>query len=70
MHRYWPVSPSNGKGPTMTDAFRVQLVDFDDKDTINQIGLAMKEALAEQGKGSWVGTSASWLGAKAVEAIN
>lgn len=54
----------------MTDAFRVQLVDFDDKDTINQIGLAMKEALAEQGKGSWVGTSASWLGAKAVEAIN
>ena len=46
------------------------MVDFDDKDTIGQIGTAIKEALAEQGKGKWVGTSSTWLGNKAVEAID
>lgn len=54
----------------MTDGFQVQLVDFDDKEAIGQIGAAIKQALAEQGKGSWAGTSATWLGTKAVEAIN
>ena len=46
----------------MAESFRVSVVDLDDKDTVDQLGSAIKEALAEQGKGKWVGTSSAWLG--------
>lgn len=54
----------------MSEAYRVSLVDYDDKDTIGQIGAAIKDALAEEGKGKWLGTSSTWLGTKAVEAVD
>ncbi|NCP12066.1 MAG: hypothetical protein GW859_08970 [Sphingomonadales bacterium] len=54
----------------MAESFRVSVVDLDDKDTVDQLGSAIKEALAEQGKGKWVGTSSAWLGVKATEAID
>jgi len=54
----------------MSEGFSVGLVDLHDKETIGQIGSAIKEALSEQGKGKWVGTSANWLGTKASEAID
>ena len=54
----------------MTDGINLSLVDFDDKETIGEIGSAIKEALSAEGKGKWVGTSSVWLGTKAAEAID
>ncbi len=54
----------------MPEGMNISIVDPGDSDTINQLGTAIKQALSEQGKGRWVGTSGAWLGGKAIEAID
>ena len=53
----------------MPDELRISIVDPGDSGMIDQLGSAIKQALAEQGKGKWVGTSGAWLGSKAIAAI-
>lgn len=53
----------------MSDEVRISLVDPGDSGMVEQLGGAIKEALAQEGKGKWVGTSGAWLGGKAVAAI-
>lgn len=54
----------------MPEGLKISIVDPGDTDTIAQLGTAIKQALSEQGKGRWIGTSGAWLGGKAIEAID
>jgi hypothetical protein len=54
----------------MADGLRISIADQGDASLVNELGNSIKEALAEQGKGKWLGTSAGWIGNKAVAAID
>ncbi|HEX4695545.1 hypothetical protein [Sphingomonas sp.] len=54
----------------MTEPFVLDLDALADGDTIDSLGKAIKDALAEEGKGRWMRLSASWLGGQAVDAID
>lgn len=54
----------------MADTMRISLSDAGDREMVEQIGGVIKDALKEQGKGKWIGTSSAWLGGKAMAAID